>query len=311
MKKTPLPWTPNDIPDLTNRTALVTGANSGLGLESARMLSRHGATVVMACRNSEKGKAAMEDIRRGHPEAKLALMTLDLADLASVRQFCDTFKKHYAHLDILINNAGVMAPPLQHTKDGFELQFGTNHLGHFALTGLLLDTLEAAEAPRVVVVSSLAHRMGNLYFDNLDGKNGYQRWKFYGQSKLANLMFALELDRRLRGTNSSIQVMAVHPGYSATNLQRGIPGHKLFNAVTAQSQEKGACPSVFAATSALAKSGQYYGPHGFMEFWGMPAEADIRRLARNEKVASRLWEVSEGLSGVSYLQAAELICAQQ
>lgn len=301
MKKTPLPWTPSDIPDLSNRTVLVTGANSGLGLESARMLSSHGATVVMACRNTQKGKAAMEDIRGGHPEAKLELMELDLADLTSVRQFSETFRKHHDRLDILINNAGVMAPPLQHTKDGFEMQFGTNHLGHFALTGLLLETLEAAEAPRVVVVSSLAHRMGNIYFDNLDGKKWYKRWKFYGQSKLANLMFALELDRRLRGKNSSIQVMAAHPGYSATNLQRGIPGHKLFNAVTAQSQEKGACPSVFAATSELARSGQYYGPNGFMELWGMPAEADIRRLARNEKVAGRLWEVSSELSGVSYL----------
>ncbi|TVP53246.1 MAG: SDR family NAD(P)-dependent oxidoreductase [Halomonadaceae bacterium] len=301
MKKKPLPWTPNDIPDLSNQTVIVTGANSGLGLESARMLSSHGATVVMACRDLNKGKAAMEDIRGDHPEAKLELMALDLADLASVRQFTDTFKQHYDRLDILINNAGVMAPPLQHTKDGFEMQFGTNHLGHFALTGLLLETLEAAEAPRVVVVSSLAHRMGNLYFDNLNGKKGYQRWKFYGQSKLANLMFSLELDRRLRGGNSSIQVMAAHPGYAATNLQRGIPGHKLFNAVTAQSQEKGALPSVFAATSELAQSGHYYGPNGFMEFWGVPAEAHIRRLARNEKVASRLWEVSAQLTGVSYL----------
>lgn len=301
MKKSPLPWTPNDIPDLSNQTVLVTGANSGLGLESARMLSSHGATVVMACRNTQKGKAAMEAIRGEHPDAKLELMELDLADLASVRQFSETFRKHHERLDILINNAGVMAPPLQHTKDGFEMQFGTNHLGHFALTGLLLETLEAAEAPRIVVVSSLAHRMGNIYFDNLDGKKWYKRWKFYGQSKLANLMFALEMDRRLRGKNSSIQVMAAHPGYSATNLQRGIPGHKLFNAVTAQSQEKGACPSVFAATSELAKSGQYYGPNGFMELWGMPTEADIRRLARNEKVAGRLWEVSSELSGVRYL----------
>ncbi|MDX1587395.1 MAG: oxidoreductase [Oleiphilaceae bacterium] len=301
MKKTPLPWTPDDIPDLSNRTVLVTGANSGLGLESSRMLAGHGARVVMACRNQEKGKAALEDIRGDHPDAKLELLALDLADLASVRQFADSFKKNHKSLDVLINNAGVMALPLQYTKDGFEMQFGTNHLGHFALTGLLLDTLEATESPRVVVVSSIAHRMGNIYFDNLDGKKGYQRWKFYGQSKLANLMFALEMDRRLRAKNAAIQVIPVHPGISATNLQRTIPGHKLFNALTAQSQEKGAYPSVFAATSGLARSGHYYGPNGFREFWGMPAEAGIRCLARNEKVASRLWEVSAELTGVKYL----------
>ena len=301
MTKSPLSWTPDDIPDLTGRIILVTGANSGLGLESARMLAGRGATVVMACRNADKGRSAMATIRAQHPAADLALMELDLADLGSVRRFAETFRNSYDRLDVLINNAGLMAPPLQHTRDGFEMQFGTNHLGHFALTGLLLDRLEAADAPRIVVVSSLAHRMGNIYFDNLDGSRWYRRWQFYGQSKLANLMFALDLERRLKDNGSSVKVMAVHPGYSATNLQQGIPGHALFNAVTAQSQEKGAYPSVFAATSEQTESGRYYGPHGFMELWGMPAEAQIRRLARNQKVADRLWQVSESLTGVSYL----------
>lgn len=301
MKRTPFSWTPDDIPELTGKTILVTGANSGLGLESARMLAGRGATVVMACRNADKGRAAMESIRAQHPNADLTLMELDLADLGSVHRFAEAFRSNHDRLDVLINNAGLMAPPLQHTRHGFEMQFGTNHLGHFALTGLLLDRLEAAEAPRVVVVSSLAHRMGNIYFDNLNGEKWYRRWQFYGQSKLANLMFALELERRLREQGSSVKVMAVHPGYSATNLQQGIPGHGLFNAVTAQSQEKGAYPSVFAATSEQAESGRYYGPHGFMELWGMPAEAQVRRLARNQKVADRLWQESESLTGVSYL----------
>lgn len=301
MKKTPFSWTADDIPDLTGRTVLVTGANSGLGLESARMLGARGATVVMACRNAQKGQRAIEDIQAQHPNADLVLMELDLADLGSIHRFAESFRRDYEKLDVLINNAGLMAPPLQHTRDGFEMQFGTNHLGHFALTGLLLDRLEAAEAPRIVVVSSLAHRMGDIYFDNLNGEKWYRRWQFYGQSKLANLMFALELARRLQAAGSPMKAIAVHPGYSATNLQQGIPGHGLFNAVTAQSQKKGALPSVFAATSEQAESGHYYGPHGFMEFWGMPAEAHIRRLARNPEVADRLWQMSESLTGVSSL----------
>ncbi len=301
MSRTPFAWTPGKIPDLSGMTVLVTGANSGLGLESTRMLARRGAHVIMACRNREKGHAAMESLRARDSGLDLNLMQLDLADLASVRDFAQRIRDHYAKLDILVNNAGVMAPPLQHTGDGFEMQFGTNHLGHFALTGLLLDRLREAVTPRVVTVSSLAHRIGNLDFENLDAKRGYQRWRFYGQSKLANLMFALELDRRLRGAGEAIQSMAVHPGYSATNLQRTIPGHSLFNALTAQSQEKGAYPSVFAATSPQAESGHYYGPHGFQELWGMPAEASMRGLARNEGAARKLWSVSEDLTGIHYL----------
>lgn len=301
MKRTPFAWSPDDIPDLSGRSVLITGANSGIGLESARMLAGQGARVVMACRNLEKGQAALEDIRRDHPDAALELMQVDMADLASVRAFAQAFRERFSKLDVLLNNAGLMAPPLQHTKDGFEMQFGTNHLGHFALTGLLLDTLAVAEAPRVVAVSSLAHRMGNIYFDNLHAQKGYQRWKFYGQSKLANLMFALELDRRVRKAGMKIRSLAVHPGYTATELQRTLPGGNLFNALIAQPRERGCYPSVFAATAEQAEAGGYYGPHGFMEVRGMPAPASMRRLARNPEAAERLWRVSEELTGVNYL----------
>lgn len=300
MSHPPIPWTPADIPDLTGQTVLITGANSGLGLESTRLLAQRGAHVIMACRSRDKGQPAMESLQAQNPGADLNLMQLDLADLASVRDFARRFRDHYPRLDVLLNNAGVMAPPLQFTQDGFEMQFGTNHLGHFALTGLVLDQLRAADAPRVVVLSSLAHRFGRLDFDNLDARLGYQRWRFYGQSKLANLIFALELDRRLRRGGETVQSIGVHPGYSATNLQRTIPGHSLFNAVTAQSPQKGAYPSVFAATSPQAETGHYYGPHGFQELWGMPAEARVSRLARNQEVARTLWSVSEDLSGVSF-----------
>lgn len=301
MKRKPFSWTPSDIPDLSGRTMLVTGANSGIGLEAARLFAAHGARVVMACRNPEKGRVAQEDIRSDYPAADLVLMQLDLADLASVNHFVAEFKQQFDSLDVLLNNAGLMAPPLQRTKGGFEMQFGTNHLGHFALTGQLLDRLETAEAPRVVCVSSMAHKMGDIYFDNLNAGTWYKRWKFYGQSKLANLMFALELDRRLREKGSKIQVMAVHPGYSATHLQDTVPGGGLFNVLMAQPQKKGCYPSVFAATSDQAESGRYYGPHGFMEMRGMPAEADIRRLARNQRIRERLWDVSEELTGIRYL----------
>ena len=304
MKGHPFPWTPADIPDLSGRSIVITGANSGLGLESARMLANSGAQIVMACRDGDKGHRASSDIRAEIPEASLDVMELDLARLTSIRRFVEQFRERYDRLDVLINNAGVMAPPLQHTSDGFEMQFGTNHLGHFALTGLLMDRLKAGDAPRIVVLSSLAHRMGSIYFDNIDGRQGYQRWKFYGQSKLANLMFALELDRRLRAEDSTVSAIAVHPGYSATNLQQSIPGHRLFNALTAQSAEQGAQPSVFAATSESARSGGYYGPHGLMEFWGRPAEAQVRRLARNQNVRGRLWALSEELTGVRFSDSA-------
>ena len=296
-------WTPEQIPSLNGKTILVTGANSGLGLESARLLASRGAEVIMACRNQAKGQQALEEIKEEFPDARLVLMALDLADQQSVKDFAEAFKSRYSHLDILINNAGVMAPPLSRTKDGFEMQFGTNHLGHFALTGLLLDALEKADAPRIVTVSSVAHKLGRIYFDNLNAENGYFRWTYYGQSKLANLIFSRELHRRLREKGSKISAIAVHPGYSDTNLQSGT-AFAVFNRFFAQPQRMGCYPSVFAATSSDAHSGEYYGPNGFMEMAGYPAAAQMRKLARNEEVAQRLWQVSEKLTGIHYLQSA-------
>ena len=296
-------WTPEQMPTLEGKTILVTGANSGLGLESTRLLASRGAEVIMACRNQAKGQQALDLIKKEFPSANLTLMSLDLADQQSVKEFAEDFKRRYTKLDILMNNAGLMAPPLSRTKDGFEMQFGTNHLGHFALTGLLLDLLEKADAPRIVTVSSMAHKWGNIYFNNLNADKGYHRWRFYGQSKLANLMFTRELHRRLSARGSRIKAIAVHPGYSDTNLQSDTI-FSGFNRFFAQPQEMGCYPSVYAATSDTARSGEYYGPNGFMEMAGYPAPAHVRKLARNQDVAKELWQVSEKLTGIQFLDAA-------
>ncbi len=296
-------WTPEQMPSLDGKVVIVTGANSGLGLESTRLLAGRGAEVIMACRNQTKGEQALTLIKKEIPSAKLTLMSLDLSSQQSIRDFAEAFKQRYSHLDILLNNAGLMAPPLSHTQDGFEMQFGTNHLGHFALTGLLLDALENANAPRIVTVSSMAHKWGSIYFNNLNAEKGYKRWRFYGQSKLANLMFTRELHRRLSERNSKVKAIAVHPGYSDTNLQTDtiFAG---FNRFFAQPQEMGCYPSIYAATSDEVRSGEYYGPNGFMEMAGYPAPAHVRKLARNQDVARELWNVSEQLTGIRFLNAA-------
>jgi NAD(P)-dependent dehydrogenase (short-subunit alcohol dehydrogenase family) len=296
-------WTPEQMPSQAGKTILITGANSGLGLESARLLAGHGAELIMACRNPEKGQQAVESMRADYPEAKLDLMQLDLSDLQSVRDFADQVHERYDKLDVLLNNAGIMAPPFQRTRDGFEMQMGTNHLGHFALTGRLLDLLENAEAPRVVTVSSLAQYMGRINLDNLNAEKGYHRWLFYGHSKLANLMFARELDRRLRESGSRVQSLAAHPGYSSTNLQNDtVFAH--INQFLAQPQHMGAYPSVYAATSEEVERGGFYGPNGLFGAGGYPAPAHARRVTDDRQVADRLWKKSEELTGVAYLNAA-------
>jgi len=299
-----MPWTVDSIPDQSDRVAVVTGANSGIGLQAARELARKGAHVVLACRDVEKGDAAAATIRDDAPGASLEVARLDLASLESVRSFAAGFDQ--ARLDLLINNAGVMASPQRATTDGFELQLGTNHLGHFALTGLLLARLLATADARVVTVSSTAHKIGRINFDDLQGERSYQRWRAYGQSKLANLLFAFELDRRLRAASSSVRSVAAHPGYAATNLQfAATPSHlekigsAVLNRVYAQSAERGALPTLYAATADVP-GGSFVGPDGFQEMRGHPKVVKATRAANDREAARRLWEISEQLTGVRF-----------
>jgi NAD(P)-dependent dehydrogenase (short-subunit alcohol dehydrogenase family) len=295
-------WDVEDIPDQTGRVAVVTGANSGLGLVTARELARAGARVVLACRNLDKAHAAVDQIRAAVPEAQVQLEELDLASLASVRGFAERLKATRDGLDLLINNAGIMGTPRRRTADGFELQFGTNHLGHFALTTALLETMEGREDARVVTLSSTAHKMGRINFDNLNGDRHYFRWNAYGQSKLANLLFALELERRLRAAGSTVKSLAAHPGYAATNLQSTGPPlvdrlvMKVGNAAVAQSDEMGALPILYAATQPGLEGGTYIGPDSFREQRGHPTIVQPNGRARDPETARRLWEVSERLT---------------
>jgi NAD(P)-dependent dehydrogenase (short-subunit alcohol dehydrogenase family) len=298
-------WEPERIPDQTGRIAVVTGANSGLGLVAARELARKGARVVMACRNLDKGHAAVDAIRSEVPDAQLQLDELDLASLASVRSFAERFTDTHDALDLLLNNAGVMAAPRRQTADGFELHLGTNHLGHFALTNLLLPLMEGREDARVVTLSSNAHKtVRGIAFDNLNGDRRYFRWNAYGQSKLANLLFALELDRRLKARGSTVKSLAAHPGYAATNLQSAAAPlvdrlfMKVGNAVVAQNDEMGALPVLYAATEPGLEGGTYAGPDGIGEHRGHPKVVQPNRAARNEESARRLWDVSADVTAV-------------
>jgi NAD(P)-dependent dehydrogenase (short-subunit alcohol dehydrogenase family) len=262
--------------------------------------------VVLACRNQEKGLRAQREIEADAPQSLLELAELDLGSLASVRAFADGFLATHAGLDLLLNNAGVMAPPRHQTADGFELQLGTNHLGHFALTGLLLGRMQGCEDARVVTVSSTAHRFGRINFDNLQGERRYFRWSAYGQSKLANVLFARELDRRLRAAGSTVSSLAAHPGYAATNLQSAAPPAldravmAVTNRLLAQSAEMGALPELYAATRRDLDGGLFIGPDGFDEQRGSPKVVAPVRRGRDQATAERLWTVSEELTGVEY-----------
>ncbi len=295
-------WTPTDLPDQTGRTALVTGANSGLGFWTTVELARKGARVLMACRNPAKAQDALTRVRAEAGGANVELVALDLASLASVQQAVDEVGGRVAQLDLLVNNAGIMAVPQGRTVDGFELQLGTNHLGHFALTGRLLPLLRKASAPRVVTVASGAHVIGRMDFSDLAADRSYHRWRRYGQSKLANLLFTAELDRRAHGV---LLAAAAHPGYAATHLQEG-QGQAAFealmkvgNRVLAQSDKQGAWPQLYAATMPDVQGGDYYGPH-LLDLRGHPKKASTSQQARSLQDAARLWEVSEELTGVVY-----------
>jgi len=296
----------DQIPDQSGRTAVVTGANSGLGKVTALELARKGARVVLAVRTVGKGEEAAQEIRSGVPDARVEVRELDLSSLDSIRAFAGDFGSGAPALDLLINNAGIMMTPPSQTADGFELQFGTNHLGHFALTGLLLDALGRASAPRVVTVSSIEHKPGHIHFDDLQLAQDYAPRKAYQQSKMANAVFGLELDRRLRAAGSPILSLLAHPGYSATNLQSTGPtgiavlAMKVGNAVIAQKAERGALPQLFAATAPGVQGGQFFGPGGFQEMRGDVSEVQAVPEARDAVIGRRLWEVSEELTGVEF-----------
>ena len=300
-------WTENDVPDQTGRVAVVTGSNTGLGYDTARVLAARGATVVMACRDTAKAEAAATRIRSLAPKAELVVQKLDLGSLDSVRESAAAMAAAFPRIDLLINNAGVMYPPLQRTADGFELQFGTNHLGHFALTGLLLPNLLGVDGSRVVVVSSIAHNIrARIDFDDLQWeRRRYDRVAAYGQSKLANLMFAYDLQRRLAAANAPTIAVAAHPGVAATELTRHVPGaglpgvNWLFGRVL-NSAEMGALPTLRAATDPAVAGGQYWGPDGFRELRGYPKLATASKQAQDLAIQQRLWQVSEELTGVTY-----------
>jgi NAD(P)-dependent dehydrogenase (short-subunit alcohol dehydrogenase family) len=302
-----LHWTEADVPDQSGRVAIVTGSNTGLGFDTARVLAQHGAKLVMAVRDTAKGEAAAAQIRKTAPAADLAVHKLDLGSLASVREAAAEIGAAYPRIDLLINNAGVMYPPKQTTVDGFELQFGTNHLGHFAFTGLLLNNLLPVDGSRVVVVASIAHTIrAKIAFDDLQWEHRrYERVAAYGQSKLANLMFAYELQRRLSAANAKTIAVAAHPGVSNTELMRHVPGSslpgvKLLAGLVLNSPELGALPTLRAATDPAVVGGQYYGPDGFRELRGYPILVNSSSQSHDRDIQQRLWTVSEELTGVSF-----------
>jgi NAD(P)-dependent dehydrogenase (short-subunit alcohol dehydrogenase family) len=293
-------WTSDDVPSQRGRVAVVTGANTGLGFEAAQVLAARGASVVLAVRNLEKGKEAAARIGAAAPGASVTVQELDLASLDSVRAAASELRAAHPRIDLLICNAGVMYPPKQTTDDGFELQFGTNHLGHFALTGLLLERMLPVQGSRVVTVSSVGHRIrARINFDDLQWERSYSRVGAYGQSKLANLMFTYELQRRLSGAGTTIAV-AAHPGLAATELMRHSPAATVVAPLFSQNAAMGALPVLRAATDPGVLGGQYYGPAGFLGTRGYPELAASSRRSHDEAVQRRLWTVSKELTGVTF-----------
>ena len=304
-------WTEKDVPEQSGRLAIVTGSNTGLGYDTARVLAARGAHVVMAVRDTAKGEAAAVRIRQASPAAQVTVRKLDLGSLASVRESAAALAADYPRIDLLINNAGVMYPPKSTTADGFELQFGTNHLGHFALTGLLLPNLLEVDGSRVVVVASIAHNIrARIDFADLQWeRRKYDRVAAYGQSKLANLMFAYDLQRRLaaaaKAKGTKTIAVAAHPGVAATELTRHLPGANLpgvnwLSGKLLNTAEMGALPTLRAATDPTARGGEYYGPDGFRELRGYPVLVGSSAQSKDVEIQQRLWKVSEELTGVTY-----------
>ncbi len=302
-------WTTRDIGDLSGSIMVVTGANSGIGLCAAEELAAHGAHVVLACRSVEKGRAAVARLEQARPSARVTLKRLDLSSLESVRAFADELLAEHPVIDVLVNNAGVMALPFQKTADGFEMQIGTNHLGHFALSARLWPALAAAKAPRVVTVASIAHHFGKIRFHDLSWEKGYARWPAYAQSKLANVLFTKELARRAERGGSRVTSVSCHPGYASTNLQTssaqlngsslGETLMRMGNDGLAQSAAHGALPTLYAATAEV-EAGGYYGPDGLLGLIGVPATARTSRRANDPEAAAKLWSLSEELTGVGF-----------
>jgi NAD(P)-dependent dehydrogenase (short-subunit alcohol dehydrogenase family) len=303
-------WIADQVPDMQGKVAVITGANSGLGLETTRVLARRRAQVVMAVRDLTRGEQAAQAIRSAVPAANLEVVLLDLASLASIRHFAERCQAKLGRLDVLINNAGVMAIPRRVTADGFEMQFGINHLGHFALTGLLLPLIVATPAARIVTVSSSAHMLGKINFGDLHGQRSYAKWAAYAQSKLANLLFAYELQRRLAAAGRSAASLAAHPGYAATNLQAAGPQMEgsprwvwimaQANRVLAQHAEMGALPILHAAASPDVRGGDYIGPDGWLGQRGFPKKVRSSPASYDQATAAQLWRVSEELTGIIY-----------
>ena len=302
-------WSTNDMPSQQGKIALITGANSGIGFEAAKALAEKGAHVIMACRNPQKANEAMDTLRREVPNADITFLQMDLASQSSIKAAVETFKEDHTQLDLLINNAGVMWLPKSDTEDGYEMQFGTNHLGHFTLTGLLLDMLTNTPDSRIVTVSSLGHYTGKIHFDDIKLDKRYGKHKSYAQAKLANLMFAYELDRKLKAAGKNTRSIAVHPGGSSTNL--ATPGFekgaslftgvaKVFFPYVTQNAQSGALPTLFGATAAEANGGDYIGPSKLFEVIGAPKKVSSSRYSKRKDVAEQLWKLSEELTNIQF-----------
>jgi len=294
-------WNTENISDQKGKVVIITGSSSGIGFEAARVLANKNAEVIVAVRNQQKGDAALNKIKSQNSSANIKVMLLDLANLMSIKTFADNFKKKYTKLDLLINNAGVMMPPYGKTKEGFELQFGTNHLGHFALTGHLFELIKKTPNSRIVNISSSAHNWGNIDFSDLTWENRkYKTGRSYGDSKIANLYFTYELRNRLGDKISNPAVTAAHPGWTATELQRHSSVFSFLNRFLAMPIWQGALPTLRAATDSNVKSGDYFGPDGFQELRGYPVKVEPNKLSHDKEIAKKLWGVSEDLTGIKF-----------